>query len=236
VYVPSDGKHLLLQNSASSAAGEEGVNIEIGLLKDETCALLSSAPVINVTNNEFKVAEAKSVDGMSFVGGSKAGKTAHANVRNSSTLKDYSPPTDADAMLGFDLRVIHPKLGDLKNEQEVLEFLTKTEKDYAKHSALDDTVPGSDRDDDRDDMSEKRDKFDEPEVVEKSKFNRKREQHVVKKDRKFRKDDDDSDRGSVVDSIVSGDSGRSSLRIDRFFYGSKRLAASTEIDDRVSER
>lgn len=239
VYVPSDGKLIFTRNAPPKTSEDEGVDIEIPLLKDDTCTLLSPSPVIFDAKEEAikptdSVAESKvgaSKDGLSFVGGTKASIMTSSTLalRKTNALKDSAAPSESDTMLGFDMKIIHPKYGELKHEQNTEDLLTMVDK-VGLYVAGDGEMiaAGSDKEDEGPD--------DLPTIKEETKFDdksrfHKRQRKVKKTESKF-----DDDASSVAESIITGDSDRSSLRIDPFFYGGRRGAEESEVDDRVSER
>jgi len=57
VYIPYNGTKLLLKNTNTTSASEDGVDIELQLLKDEACTLLSARPLILVKGDSSAAEE-----------------------------------------------------------------------------------------------------------------------------------------------------------------------------------
>ena len=79
VYIPFNGSRLLLKNTATSAGSDEGVDIELQLLKDEACTLLSARPLILVKTNAGSD-EAQEKGHTSLRAGDKDTDTSRAKV------------------------------------------------------------------------------------------------------------------------------------------------------------
>jgi hypothetical protein len=150
VFIPYDGKTIRNTNKTREKA-EDDVDIEIKILKDETCAILSPAPLIQEdapaphaggkggktgTKAEEKGGRNddrgnKPKDRLSYVRESKSGKHGRSTtpVRgHDSEREGEEVETIEEAMLGFDLRIFHPVRGEIKNDENVESLLKIEEK------------------------------------------------------------------------------------------------------------
>eukprot|EP01032_Pedospumella_encystans_P018860 gene18860-21459_t len=136
VYIPFNGSRLLLKNTATGAGSDEGVDIELQLLKDEACTLLSARPLILVKTNAGSD-EAQEKGHTSLRAGDKDTDTSRAKVLEE---EDTGIP-----LLGFDLRVFHPVLGEVFHNSDMAEYARVDMKKTLKNTRKDATLEDADR-------------------------------------------------------------------------------------------
>jgi Ca2+-binding EF-hand superfamily protein len=236
VYIPYDGKRIRTTNKTTEKSSDD-VDIEIKVLKDETCEILSSFPVIHDTvaggshstasnlimstvteENPDASAQDKLKNRLSYVRESKSALTIPKKDKNKNTRPDF----DNEPMLGFDLRITHPIRGDIRNDENV-ESLTKIEE------TMDQQTSAVKSDDEEDRFVKKDNSVD---VEERDKRKHVKAPKISSSDRK-RYDDDSV---SVVDSIVSADErGRSFLNLGRNYYDEEQRKQRRYSPDRYTE-
>jgi len=246
VYIPFNGSRLLLKNTATSAGSDEGVDIELQLLKDEACTLLSARPLILVKTNTGSD-EAQEKGHTSLRAGDKDTDTSRAKVLEE---EDTGIP-----LLGFDLRVFHPVLGEVFHNTDMAEYALLDMKKTLKNTRKDATLMDADREleesrkrekekarlkdtHDNDSDNDDRDggkRGDDDDGVDATGNRRSFRASVNFKSRGFEVTKQDTlrsmrsdllkdrllnydDSESVAESIVTGNSEHSSLRIDALYY------------------
>lgn len=216
VFIPYDGKTIRSTNKYGEK-GPDDVDIEIKVLKDETCEILSPSPLVQENLSGINInsaanlltssvtdlkhdssAQDKSKNRLSYVRESKSGLTIKDKEKNNRA------DMNNEAMLGFDLRITHPIRGDIKNEENV-ESLTKIEERIESSGGV------KSEDEAEEDKRPVRESYDS------DKDKTVRGPRITSSGHK-RYDDDTA---SVVESIVSTDErGRSYLNVDRILYDS----------------
>jgi len=212
IFVPFDGKFLLLRNGNRSAESGEGVNIEINVIMDDTCSIFTPTPLVSEIEQRDELDEAaqsKPKDRLSYM----EDKNTASNAKSKNLRGDDEG--DSSPMLGFDLRIFHPSRGEFKHTDNA-ENYSKTENvadvDSGALSAMEV-------------MEMNRNKIVTPAVIE-NKFQIR--ESVISRD--FA---DKSDNESLSESIVTGDSHRSNIRIDRNFYSYAEKTGILQIKPQV---
>jgi hypothetical protein len=213
VYAPFDGARIFLTNTGRPEGSEEGVDVEMKLFRDESCSILTSLPVLDYSlDDEGKADEKNPMSRLSYIRDSKGGGLLLDAKQHS---VGPNPPTpvseDLTPMLGFDIRLFHPKKGEVKNLEQIDEFNRVEEKEGSAPLGI------SDKEDLV--MKEERNlkELDQtPPGAAVSKFRKHAPSIIKESTRNVRKEEGDDI--SVNESIVTGDSDRSQLRLDPFFY------------------
>lgn len=236
-YIPCDGKRLLLTNT-NRAADEEGVNVEIKLFKDDLCGVLNPTHLIlktaeatgTASEEAAKAADAKARNRLSYIGEDKLRTSTNLRASTATENLDLKAdvPNNLGAMVGLDLKVIHPSHGVLLDGAYVEEFLnieeTKTRKPIA-YGSDDDDSPRRRRGlgKERVDVKESTGTF----------HPRTSGSFKVTKERFERRVADVSDHDSVAESIVTGDSERSHVRprLSSLYYAEKGDRGRDDRDD-----
>lgn len=156
---------------------------------------------------------------------------------NQSTLTLPELDKDSIPILGFDLKILHPKRGELKHEDDIRSLLTLVEKDSTPalggeddgpSTIVESNVPDKKKDAKDIDEGEGDSKFDRDESPSSRRSITRRSGSIVldkeRPRRGRRTDDGDDDTSSTAsESLVGGDSYRNGLRLDPFFYTSGAL-------------
>ena len=239
IYIPYSGNKLLLRNTGRRPGDEDGVDVELPLLKDEACTILSAKPFLLFNNQE-----GGGNDGMDAQ--SKGRLTLRAGEKASSDGDKAAVALEEEdtgsSMLGFDLRVFHPTHGEVFHGEDMTSLLQQdTKKSRARVSA---------DEEDRALEETRKSLHDRARVVSEGKDDSGDERAVdalgttrtfkgvdtTFRTRGFavtastkgealrqsfrgnRAREDEDDVASVADSIVTGESGHSSLRLDALYY------------------
>jgi hypothetical protein len=106
IYIPCSGNKLLLRNTGARKADEDGVDIELQLLKDEAATILSAKPFLLLNEEEGKGLDVASKGRVNL----RAGEKDSAGDKTAQLMEEED---SGSSMLGFDLRVFHPTHGTL---------------------------------------------------------------------------------------------------------------------------
>jgi Ca2+-binding EF-hand superfamily protein len=237
-------------------------SVPLANLRDSSKALLSLAADDKISNDLRKSYAAKSI---ASVPGAKGEETkrildsmnqsanAADNKQRESTGRMFSvnnstlalPELDKDAapILGFDLKVLHPKRGELHHDDEIRDLLTMVEKDTTPLIGEVDGFVAPEADDSKKEKvpskvskDAKGGDSDEEKLaddLDSSLVRRRGAAVIMEKDQRRRRKEDNDDSSSVSDSLVSGDFDRNGLRIDPFFYtGSGIVPRTVQQDER----
>jgi hypothetical protein len=239
IYIPYNGSRVLLRNTGPRGSPEDdGVDIELKLLKDEACSILSARPLLLAgAENEAAVAAE-----------SKGKVTLRASGKN--TDDDYEDGPGASgktmeeedvgtALLGFDMRLFHPTQGEVMHNEDMGPIILLDQK--RKHKGGDDLAaskkPAVREEEDDEGAKGAKDGSDDGLDLDATGRSRTFRGSNSFKARSFaatphksatatvrselmrsNRYEQDDDTASVADSIVTGDSGRSSLRLDALYY------------------
>ncbi len=214
VYAPFDGSRIFLTNTGRPEGSSEGVDVEIKLFKDESCSILTPLPMLKDSKIDDAMDKPDSKDPtsrLSYMRDSKIGSLVDVKpaIATGESEEDLTP------MLGFDIRLFHPKKGELKNLEQIDEMNRVEDKEGTGTAAI------TDGDADAQDPinEEKRLKdLDATPPMPNSKFRKHAPSIIRESDQKVVRHQRDDDDESVNESIVTGDSDRSNLRIDPYFY------------------
>lgn len=254
---------------------DSGLNVELPILRDFTCSLITTAPVASVRDLNKQMHLSVAADGKdivddlrkSFAAKSLAGSKYEEQKPGKSSApiggtkqerdqraREQEEALDNTATMGFDLKVLHPVRGELRHEDFVDDLLKMTDRDVKNNAAAskmagqlvgageggaEDEAPvfnEEDPDDDRrgrkgDDKSRKskadakHTHSDEEDDDDRDGRLRRRVGKIIPKKRgstgKHRQNAGsfDDDNASVADSLVSGDSQQSALKLDPYYYG-----------------
>jgi hypothetical protein len=113
IYIPCSGNKLLLRNTGARKADEDGVDIELQLLKDEAATILSAKPFLLLNEEEGKGLDVASKGRVNL----RAGEKDSAGDKTAQLMEEED---SGSSMLGFDLRVFHPTHGTLRGLVVVL--------------------------------------------------------------------------------------------------------------------
>lgn len=199
VFVPFEGNVFLGKNSESEELGNDEVGIELSLRVDDTCSLLSSkAAYKDVDENGDPVGGS--------VSGRKLDRAAAAKGKGGSGGDDEVErftETATNITIGFDLTAFDPARGEIKHgdEIDVQDDTTPIKMPavaLADHKAIDPK-----------DGNQPEYKSTAPRPV--------KQKTPVAPSKVQRTLTDDA--SSISDSLVEGDAGASSLRLDMRYYG-----------------
>ncbi|KAJ1442329.1 hypothetical protein B484DRAFT_442214 [Ochromonadaceae sp. CCMP2298] len=235
VYIPYDGRRLLLRNTGVSNPDEDEVDINLPLLKDEACRILTGRPLL--VTELGKDAGGKESDKMTLRAGNKEGDDVAAVQGSGAQLEEDDPGTP---LLGFDLRVVHPLKGELAHNTDMAEVLemdrnkssrrleAEREVDRKHAELVDADSKGSGDELDVDATGRSRTfrqksfgtlgKTEDRDMLVRESLRSTRELGGTLRSRTR---DLDDDAASLPDSIVTGDSHHSSLRLDALYYTSQ---------------
>ncbi len=196
MYVPYDGNSIQLSNLSPHQELNDGVNIEIKLVRDESCSIFSPVPVISDSEQLYspdEKAQSKPRERLSYVG-EKLSSSYFDNTRQTARKEE----DEQASLLGFDLRVFHPLKGEIRKE-DILDNICQQEEDHdRKDSEVDmlhvTQVPGT-----------------KPSAPAEEVRFRERENFA-------QRPLDAEETDSLSESIVTGDSYHSSVRLDKTFY------------------
>lgn len=240
VFIPYNGSKLLLRNTERRGPDEDGVDIELKLLKDEACTILSARPLLLFGDKDITSSvAAQGKDRMTLRAGAK-----DAGERDGAMAQVLEEEDAGTPLLGFDMRVFHPTEGEVRHNQDVSALLLLDQKKNSHRTAveeeraLEETLKARrEIDDDSKDGYVNNEDF----AIDAMGTARSFRASSTFKSKGFavtaRKTgtmgsmrgelvrDRDRDRysdetESVAESIVTGDSGHSALRLDALYYTS----------------
>lgn len=251
-YIPCDGKKLLLSNT-SRATEEEGVNVEIRLVRDELSNLLNPTHLqlktalgqydpTSMDNAGSVLADAKLRDRSSYIGEDKLRSSGINQLRTSTATENLNLkadlPANLGAMIGFDLKLTHPSLGVLDDESYVDDILGIEESKAPRRMIEEEDTPPAQakRDRVRRLVGEEDEKGDaKGTALSRTTFKPRSSGSAYRvTSERFegqppREDGNISDRESVSESIVTGDSERSHVRLSALYYSSERIKESERL-------
>eukprot|EP01038_Epipyxis_sp_PR26KG_P004534 gene4534-6404_t len=127
IYLPCDGKKIILKNTQhadDSEGNEDGVDIELKILRDEICVVLSPKPLLKEFSNQSAddkpMTSALVTNSVTSVRNSKASVNFASSIQ---TNKQSEKALDLEPMtIGFDLIINHPTKGKLTHGEDVEEY------------------------------------------------------------------------------------------------------------------
>ncbi|RYG69216.1 hypothetical protein EON64_03285 [archaeon] len=234
-YIPCDGKRLLLSNTGRGVA-EEGVDVEVKIVKDELCSILNPTHLMmqagdmrennrpENANATTAVADSKVKDRLSYIGDEKLRSSTQQNLRASTTSNNESVhikadvPSNLGAMIGLDLKVIHPVIGKVNDGEYIDELLKFDESKHKKSKSYS-------YDEDNKEAARRSTRAIKEPTVDLSgsgAFKSSRQSFRVTKERFERPSYISDQDSSVSESLVTGDSDKSHVRLNSLYYGGRR--------------
>ncbi len=223
IYIPSDGKFVALKNTGRLDRDEEGVDVELALLKDEVSSILS--PSLLMHDTDLSAAEDSAQEKPKRRIQLKA--DSKLDERSGSHAQHLREDEGGPPMVGFDLKIFHPTFGELRHGDDIEALLR-----------LEDRAEGAQPH--RGKLSEDEEKADDDSVThraDKRTWRISRDVNLSASLGAAGADRSDDDR-SVSESIVTGTSEQSGYRLDPAYYALRgnRVSVDATVAEAVPER